>query len=199
MFCCPAWYCISHWILPWALPSPYYCTSARLASTGLTLPTFFIFFQKSHYEFWWLCVVWVYQTQSTAQYFLLWFCNFNCLSHWDCCVLEQMESSLCISNTCCLNVQFAKHVSWSSSCHLSDSVFSFFFWRVGLVHFLNAYRCNLSICRHSQNAEWVQIAVMKLFHYGDEQCWINRNNKAECFIEPSVEVLWQRVLLCLQH
>lgn len=72
------------------------------------------------------------------------------------------------------------------------------FWELGLVHFLNAYRCNLSICMLSQNAEWVQIAVMKLFHYGDEQCWINRNNKAECFIEPSVEVLWQRVLLCLQ-
>lgn len=67
-----------------------------------------------------------------------------------------------------------------------------------LVHFLNAYQCNLSICMLSQNAEWVQIAVMKLFHYRDEQCWINRNNKAECFIEPSVEVLWQRMLLCLQ-
>lgn len=72
------------------------------------------------------------------------------------------------------------------------------FWELGLVHFLNAYRCNLSICMLSQNAEWVQIAVMKLFHYGDEQCWINKNNKAECFIEPSVEVLWHRVLLCLQ-
>lgn len=50
-----------------------------------------------------------------------------------------------------------------------------------------------------QNAEWVQIAVMKLFHYGDEQCWINKNNKAECFIEPSVQVLWQGVQLCLQR
>ena len=50
----------------------------------------------------------------------------------------------------------------------------------------------------SQNAEWVQIAIMKLFHYRDEQCWINRNREAECFIEPSVEVLWQRALLCLQ-
>lgn len=70
---------------------------------------------------------------------------------------------------------------------------------MGQVHFLNAYHCSLSICTLSQNAEWVQIAVMKLFHYGDEQCWINRNNKAECSIEPSVEVLWQRVQLCLQH
>lgn len=83
-----------------------------------------------------------------------------------------------------------------SQCHLNDCCV--FFWVVGLAHFLDAYRCNLSICILSRNAEWVQIAVMKLFHYGDEQCWINRNNKAECFIEPSVEVLWQRVLLCLQ-
>lgn len=82
--------------------------------------------------------------------------------------------------------------------HFSLSSDWLVFWGVGLVHFLNAYWCNLSICMLSQNAEWVQIAVMKLFHYGDEQCWINRNNKAECFIEPSVEVLWQGVLLCLQ-
>lgn len=53
------------------------------------------------------------------------------------------------------------------------------------------FQCNLSICALSQNAEWVQIAIMKLFHYRDEQCWINRNNKAECIIEPSVKVLWQ--------
>lgn len=65
-------------------------------------------------------------------------------------------------------------------------------------HFLNAYQRNLGICALSQNAEWVQIAIMKLFHYRDEQCWINRNSEAECFIEPSVKVLWQRVLLCLQ-
>lgn len=50
--------------------------------------------------------------------------------------------------------------------------------------------------RHSQNAERVQIAVMKLFHYGDEQCWINRNNKVECCMEPSVEEeLWQHASL----
>lgn len=27
---------------------------------------------------------------------------------------------------------------------------------------------------------------MKPFHYGDEQCWINRNNGAQCFMEPAV-------------
>lgn len=97
--------------------------------------------------------------------------------------------------------QLPKYVIWQAH-YAKFSMLSEWllcFWRAGLVHFLNAYQCNLSICMLSQNAEWVQIAVMKLFHYGDEQCWINRNNKAECFIEPSVEVLWQGVLLCLQH
>lgn len=65
-------------------------------------------------------------------------------------------------------------------------------------HFLNAYQHNSCICMLSQNAEWVQIAIMKRFHYRDEQCWINRNSEAECFIEPSVKLLWQRVPLCLQ-
>lgn len=64
--------------------------------------------------------------------------------------------------------------------------------------FLNAYQRNSCICMLSQNAEWVQIAIMKRFHYRDEQCWINRNSEAECFIEPSVKLLWQRVPLCLQ-
>lgn len=63
--------------------------------------------------------------------------------------------------------------------------------------FLNAYWCNLNICMLLQNAEWVQIGVMKLFHYGDEQCWINRNNGAQCFMEPAV-AFWHQVLLCLQ-
>lgn len=82
-----------------------------------------------------------------------------------------------------------------SQCHLNDCCFlEEQDWFV----FLNAYWCNLSICMLFQNAEWVQIAVMKLFHYGDEQCWINRNNEAECFIEPSVKVFWHQVLLCLQ-
>lgn len=65
--------------------------------------------------------------------------------------------------------------------------------------FFNAYWCNLNICMLLQNAEWVQIGVMKPFHYGDEQCWINRNNGAQRFIEPAVEVSWHQVLLCLQH
>lgn len=65
--------------------------------------------------------------------------------------------------------------------------------------FFTAYWCNLNICMLLQNAEWVQIGVMKPFHYGDEQCWINRNNGAQCFIEPAVEVFWHQVLLCLQH
>lgn len=82
-----------------------------------------------------------------------------------------------------------------SQCHLNDCCFlEERDWFI----FLNAYWCNLSICMLFQNAEWVQIAVMKLFHYGDEQCWINRNNVAECFIEPSVKVFWHQVLLCLQ-
>lgn len=63
--------------------------------------------------------------------------------------------------------------------------------------FLNAYWCNLNICMLLRNAEWVQIGVMKPFHYGDEQCWINRNSRAQCFMEPAV-ALWHRVLLCLQ-
>lgn len=63
--------------------------------------------------------------------------------------------------------------------------------------FLNAYWCNLNICMLLQNAEWVQIGVMKLFHYGDEQCWINRNNRAHGFMEPAV-AFWHQVLLCLQ-
>lgn len=63
--------------------------------------------------------------------------------------------------------------------------------------FLNAYWCNLNICMLLQNAERVQIGVMKPFHYGDEQCWINRNNGARCFTEPAV-AFWHRALLCLQ-
>lgn len=95
-----------------------------------------------------------------------------------------------------LKMQFDKHTVLCK--HISIIWLIVALRKRRLAHFLNAYQCNLSICMLSQNAEWVQIAVMKLFHYRDEQCWINRNNKAECFIEPSVEVLWQRVLLCLQ-
>lgn len=103
------------------------------------------------------------------------------------CVVSQDQVPECVICQTCFT-KFSVPSEWQ-----------WFFWQVGRVHFLNAYRCNLSICTLSQNAEWGQIAVMKLFHYGAEQCWINRNNKAECFIEPSVEVLWQRALLCLQH
>lgn len=117
--------------------------------------------------------------------FNIWYkCNWNLI--WILiCVGEDRED-----NPNWLRNYVIWHIMWNFQCCLND----LFFWGVGL-----AYWCNLSICMVSQNAEWVQIAVMKLFHYGDEQCWTNRNNKAECFIEPSVEVLWQEVLLCLQH
>lgn len=111
--------------------------------------------------------------------------------------LDHIFTCRCVQKMtiCCLKVLFVKDIIDISKSFEQQ----LFVEKGGQVHFLNTYCCNLSICMFSQNAERVQIAVMKLFHYGDEHCWINRNNKGEYFIEPSVEVLWWKERLFLQH